>query len=360
MVHIKLKWNKLSYDINVDSLHNAALLKEAIYNLTGVPKDRQKLMAKGAWVGTLKDDADLTGVKFTEGQQVMLMGTADVVVQPKESVVFLEDMSVQEKAAKGAIYPSGLVNVGNTCYLNSTVECLRHMPELREAMSRVAVPGLTTALKLTYDQLDASGTSLPPFVFVQRLRTQFPLFGEANQHGFLQQDAEEFYNTIITTIRSDLDQSHQNFNSILGLNVEEELTCQESDQEAPVIRVEPVNKIVCNIQGGAGSTVTVDHLHEGVKLGLEGTVEKFSAILNRNALWRKKQRICTLPRYICFQFMRFFWKATPESRDHRGVKCKVLRAVNFPEVGLEVQYVGSYCRDLLLTILIVSMIDLII
>ena len=30
--------------------------------------------------------------------------------------------------------------------------------------------------------------------------------------------------------------------------------------------------------------------------------------------------------------MRFFWKATPDSRDHRGLKCKILRAVSFPDV----------------------------
>jgi len=29
--------------------------------------------------------------------------------------------------------------------------------------------------------------------------------------------------------------------------------------------------------------------------------------------------------------MRFFWKATPESRDHQGIKCKIMRAVTFPE-----------------------------
>ena len=69
-----------------------------------------------------------------------------------------------------------------------------------------------------------------------------------------------------------------------------------------------------------------------MKLGLEGSVEKFSEKLNRNALWTRKLRIKSLPQYLCVQFMRFFWKATPESRDHAGVKCKILRPVVFPEV----------------------------
>ena len=59
--------------------------------------------------------------------------------------------------------------------------------------------------------------------------------------------------------------------------------------------------------------------------GLEGTIEKHSDVLDRNAVWKKTLRINRLPKYLCVQFMRFYWKTTPESRDHTGVKCKMLR-----------------------------------
>lgn len=36
----------------------------------GVPAARQKLMAKGAWKGILKDDVDLSGCTIKDGQQV--------------------------------------------------------------------------------------------------------------------------------------------------------------------------------------------------------------------------------------------------------------------------------------------------
>lgn len=48
--------------------------------------DRQKLMAKGAWTGILKDDADMTTMKIKDGQQIMLMGTAEVVAAPAVEV----------------------------------------------------------------------------------------------------------------------------------------------------------------------------------------------------------------------------------------------------------------------------------
>lgn len=58
MVAVKVKWNKESYDsVIVEAEKGVAHLKQTIYELTGVPADRQKLMAKGAWIGTLKDDA---------------------------------------------------------------------------------------------------------------------------------------------------------------------------------------------------------------------------------------------------------------------------------------------------------------
>lgn len=37
-------------------------------------------------------------------------------------------------------------------------------------------------------------------------------------------------------------------------------------------------------------------------------------------------------RFVCvfsgLQVMRFFWKATPDSMDHQGVKCKIMRPVS--------------------------------
>lgn len=332
MVSTKLKWNKQSFDVEFDPKETVDQFKQKIYDLTGVPKDRQKLMAKKAWVGMLKDDADAASLKLVEGHEVMLMGSAEVVQKPKEAVVFIEDMSAKEMAEKGAIFPAGLVNLGNTCYLNATIECMRHMPEMRQAFKSVSNVNMSSLLRSTFDQADGSSGSISPDMFVRYLRMNFPQFAETNQHGFLQQDAEEFYNTLVNSVKSDLDSVSQNFNSLLGMRVEERLTCEETDGEPAVVSFEQVNKIICNIQGGAGAAVNIDHMHEGVKLGFEGTLEKHSSVLGRNALWKKTSRIASLPRYICVQFMRFFWKATPESRDHRGVKCKVLRSVSYPEV----------------------------
>ena len=62
---------------------------------------------------------------------------------------------------------------------------------------------------------------------------------------------------------------------------------------------------------------------------LNGKVEKHSEILNRDAIWTRKQRIARLPQVLCVQFGRFYWKETPDSQDHAGVKCKVMKPVAF-------------------------------
>lgn len=77
-VTLKVSWGKVRLDVPCDLSKSGLELKQEILKLTGVPIERQKLMAKGAWVATLRDDADLSSLTIKEGQAVMLMGTAEV------------------------------------------------------------------------------------------------------------------------------------------------------------------------------------------------------------------------------------------------------------------------------------------
>lgn len=213
VVHVSVKWGKQVFsDVELDTSASVATLKAQLYALTAVPVERQKLMSK-AWKGMLKDDADLSQLKFAPGASIVLMGSAEVVEKPKEQVLFIEDMTTKDVASSGVVYPAGLANLGNTCYMNATLQCLRPIKEFREALkahsggvSSDLTNNFTTALRDMYGQLDASIDSITPALFVTVLRRAYPQFAQQSPRGggFMQQDSEEFLSTLFSTLQRSL------------------------------------------------------------------------------------------------------------------------------------------------------------
>jgi ubiquitin carboxyl-terminal hydrolase 14 len=149
MFAVIVKHQGKKYDVEVDPESNGETFKYQLFSITGVEPERQKIIVKG---GQLKDEADMSKLGLKPKQVLMMMGTpsaeAQVIEKPKEKIKFLEDMDEAEAAKLEGATPAGLLNLGNTCYANSTLQTLRSIPELQEELLRYSsgyVPALSSA-----------------------------------------------------------------------------------------------------------------------------------------------------------------------------------------------------------------------
>jgi hypothetical protein len=138
MISVNVKWGKQKFEnVELDTGAPVELFKAQLFALTQVPPERQKIM--GVKGGALKDDADMSALGIKAGQNLMLMGSAEKVPEPPPvATVFAEDLPAQEVASMATDNPGGLSNLGNTCYLNSTLQCMKAIPELTGSLQKCA------------------------------------------------------------------------------------------------------------------------------------------------------------------------------------------------------------------------------
>lgn len=192
-----------------------------------------------------------------------------------------------------------------------------------------AGPATNVAVSLgeLYKLLDQAPAPVAPGAFTARVRQLFPQFDETGPHGgHKQQDAEEFLTSLLSALASELTETTAGvpslapapvgapanvLDTLFGLELDVELTCAEPGAAGEVAarQRDSARKLVCNIDGGAGKTTQINHLSEGLALGLTGDVEKRSEVLGRNAIWKKSTRIARLPKYLCVQMMRCVFDA---------------------------------------------------
>jgi ubiquitin carboxyl-terminal hydrolase 14 len=205
---VNVKWGKETFaDIEVDLGQPPLMFKTQLFTLSSVPPERQKIMIKG---GLLKDD-DWGKQQPKEGQTLMMMGSADpIAVEPPQNVpTFVEDLPEGRQAAlTNRHFGSGLSNLGNTCYMNATVQCLFSVEGLRSAVANYAGPSadptarLVEGTKELFADMAKGGEAFPPYKFLMLLRQRYPQFAQTGNQGMpMQQDAEECFTQLMYSLR---------------------------------------------------------------------------------------------------------------------------------------------------------------
>jgi len=336
---VNVKWNKQVLNVDLNTDEEPRLFKAQLFALTSVAPDRQKVLFKGKQI----QDDSWSNLQIKDGITLLMMGSqGEIPKAPEVKTVFMEDLN-ENKLTELLNLPAGLENLGNTCYINATVQCLKTVPEFVKKVYECESPitsldmnaFLIESLKDVFYTMENHAVVNPTFL-VSAILKAIPRFAENKQNGvFQQQDANEFWTELLRLIRGQLkpvdnpiqDDNSPRYDSFIdqyfgGVN-EVTLKCVETEDEEPTVTKDNFLQLSCFIN------TDVKYLINGLKARLEEQLTKHSTKLNANAVYSKSSKISRLPSYLSVQMVRYIYK------ERESINAKILKDIKFP-ISLDV------------------------
>lgn len=299
--------------IEIDESTTGLDLKMRIQALTQIPVGRQKILVKG---GKLNDDAKISTLRILAKAPIMVLGTPDKDLPlPKPTQqVFLEDLN-ENQLVKVSHDPSGLVNLGNTCYLNSSLQAIYAMSDVTKLIeqSSESHDPLVTSLKSIFSSMAKKQTKVNPALFLMQFRKLYPQFAEQERGFYKQQDAEEAFSQLLNALSSTT-----GVDDLLRVDFKVVTKCLALPAKDLKVEFESSTKLNCHID------IKTNFLRDGIINSLTDKVQKFNEELQADTEYEAVKTITRLPKYLTIHFVRFFWRRDTQK------KSKILRKVQFP------------------------------
>lgn len=316
MVELKVKWGKENLVVEVNLDNTVAALKEALKDKTGVPVEKQKLM--GLKLAGNRDDATLNEAGLAAGKTIMLIGSTESAA----AVPTVQEAVVEANEAGGftatVATSNGLRNIANTCYLNSALQMLRTIPEIRETLeSYRGDNALLRELGALLQSLEATKEAVTPLQFWSTLVQANPTFGERDENGgFMQQDSQEALNMLLQMVNTVLPPKYAH---LFSGSLHQKLTCIDDPADKGSESEVPFTMLSCNISG------EVQTLEAGLERAFDEHFTAPNAALQKEeAQFTRVSRLSRLPEYIFVHMVRFSW------RNDIQKKAKILKPISFP------------------------------